>query len=225
MGNLDLAAPVPVFPLAECVQLPHTTLPLHIFEPRYRAMTRDAIQGRRMIAMAVFADEQWRRDYDGAPPIRPVVCLGYIAQHAGLPDGRFNLLLQGLDRARIVEEPPHSPYRVAHLELLEDKGYDIDVAAERDRIETMLDDEAIAKLAAVRAINHWRSREIPTTVLVDAIASALLEDTASRYAMLAECSLVARARTVTATIESLIGRTRAEQSHGPPRDGDGRCMN
>jgi len=101
MVNLpDLIA---IFPLPRVVMLPGEVLPLHIFEPRYRAMVRDALQGNRVIGMVESATDA-RSSSTERPAIRDIGCAGYIADHKELPDGRFLLWLLGLERFRIDEE-------------------------------------------------------------------------------------------------------------------------
>ena len=89
---------VPVFPLAGALLFPRSQLPLHIFEPRYRAMTRDALAGDRLIAMVQ------PKDHDEPPGLFEVGCLGRIGTCEELDDGRFNLVLEGLSRFRIARE-------------------------------------------------------------------------------------------------------------------------
>jgi Lon protease-like protein len=109
-----------LFPLPNLVLFPQVVQPLHIFEPRYRQMTADSLAGDRLLAMALL-QPGWDADYEGRPPLFPVVCLGRIVAEQQLPDGRFNLLLRGLSRARVLEEiPDEKPYRIARLELLVD---------------------------------------------------------------------------------------------------------
>jgi Lon protease-like protein len=109
---------VRLFPLPNLVLFPHVTQPLHIFEPRYRQLMADALAGDRLIAMALLCPG-WEDDYQGNPPIHPVVCLGCIQQEQRLPDGRYTFLLQGLARARIREEVKADRlYRLARVDLL-----------------------------------------------------------------------------------------------------------
>jgi len=89
---------VPVFPLAGALLFPRSQLPLHIFEPRYRAMTRDAMAGDRLIAMVQ------PKDHDEPPGLFEVGCLGRIGMCEELDDGRFNIVLEGLSRFRIARE-------------------------------------------------------------------------------------------------------------------------
>ena len=109
-----------LFPLPDLVMFPHVVQPLHVFEPRYRELVEDALAGDKLIAMAVLAPG-WEGNYEGRPPVKLTACLGRIATHQQLADGRYNLLLLGLRRIEIVEElAPQHLYRVAKVKLLED---------------------------------------------------------------------------------------------------------
>ncbi len=105
---------VPVFPLPNVVLFPHTTLPLHIFEPRYRRMMEDVLKGeRRMVVSLLHAapPEGAHRE----PPFHDVAGLGRINRYTRLPDGRFNLVLEGTERVRLEEIPSEGPYRRARM--------------------------------------------------------------------------------------------------------------
>ncbi len=107
-----------LFPLSNVVLFPGVTLPLHIFEPRYRALVSDALDDDRMIGM-VLLQAGWEGDYEGRPPIYPIGCSGVIVHHARLDDGRYNILLRGLDRFRVLDEDHARPYRLATVDLLD----------------------------------------------------------------------------------------------------------
>ena len=102
--QVNFGRPRPIFPLDQVTLLPQQVLPLHIFEPRYRQMVTDALDGSGQIAMAVFEGRDWKQQYHGRPPIRPAVCIGHIAQHEKLADGRYNIILRGVCRARVIKE-------------------------------------------------------------------------------------------------------------------------
>lgn len=114
---------LPIFPLPEVVFFPETILPLHVFEPRYRAMIADCLAGDRWLAV-VMLRPGWDKDYEGRPPVHEVAGAGEIIQAEALADGRFNILLDGRMRVRIVrEEPPDErPYRTVHAQRVEDRG-------------------------------------------------------------------------------------------------------
>jgi len=105
---------VALFPLPNVVLFPDVDLPLHVFEPRYRAMVGDAMNGDRRIGMVLLRAD-WRRDDQGSPTIFPLGCLGGIEKFELLADGRSNLLLQGLRRFEVVEEIGGKPYRQARV--------------------------------------------------------------------------------------------------------------
>ena len=110
---------IPLFPLPTTVLFPGTYLPLHIFEPRYREMVQDslngALEGARIIGM-VLLKENWERDYYGNPPIHRTGCVGRIAQVQRLDDGRYNIILYGLEKFTVKEEFCSQSYRRAWIE-------------------------------------------------------------------------------------------------------------
>lgn len=109
---------IPIFPLPNLVFFPHTYAPLHIFEPRYRKMIRDTAAAHRMIGI-VLLKEGWETDYEGNPPIFPIGCVGRIITMQSLPDGRFNILLQGLCRFEVKTEIGELPYRQGRIEIMD----------------------------------------------------------------------------------------------------------
>ena len=110
---------LPLFPLPNVVLFPNVFLPLHIFEPRYRELTADAIAGDRMIGMVLLCPG-WEHDYEGRPPVYPIGCSGVITHVDRLEDGRYNIVLRGVERFRIIEEDDRLSYRRAHVEQLPD---------------------------------------------------------------------------------------------------------
>ncbi len=126
MESIDLTAfsgRLPLFPLPNVVHFPNVVLPLHVFEPRYKAMVADAIEGDRLVGM-VLLRPGYEADYDGCPPIHEVACLGKIVEDKRLADGRFNIMLLGAARARILREVSQSPYRVAEVELIDEVPFE-----------------------------------------------------------------------------------------------------
>ena len=103
-----------MFPLPNVVLFPKTYLPLHIFEPRYRAMVSDAAMSGQCIGMALLKDG-WETDYYGHPPVFSMGCVGRLASVQPLADGRSNILLQGLERFEIEREWYDKAYREATI--------------------------------------------------------------------------------------------------------------
>jgi Lon protease-like protein len=105
---------VPVFPLPEVVLFPEAILPLHVFEPRYRALAKEAVAGDGWIVIALL-QPGWELDYEGRPPVHDVACAGRIVHSQELPDGRWYLTLKGVVRVRLLEELDGGAYRRARV--------------------------------------------------------------------------------------------------------------
>ena len=99
---------LPIFPLTGVLLLPRGRLPLNIFEPRYLAMTRDALGGERLIGMVQPSEPQRDNRGGGAinPPVYPIGCAGRITAFSETDDGRYLLTLTGVSRFRIRDELP-----------------------------------------------------------------------------------------------------------------------
>ena len=112
-------ARMPLFPLPNVVLFPHATLRLHIFEERYRALTRDILAGERFLAMGLIVESA--SPADERPAVEPIAGVGEVVMAHELPDGRFNLVVRGHARVRIDEElPSDRPYRLVAASVLPD---------------------------------------------------------------------------------------------------------
>ncbi len=127
---------VPLFPLPSVFLFPGAMLPLHVFEPRYRRMVRDAAAGERLIGMALLRPG-WEPNYRGRPPIFGVCGVGRIVKQQSLEGGRFNIVLEGLFRAAVVVEDRAGglPYRMATVEPLLDAPSNSEDAARKRLID------------------------------------------------------------------------------------------
>lgn len=130
---------IPIFPLPNAVLFPSVFLPLHIFEPRYRRMVEDALAGDRIIGM-VLLRHGWEAAYEGRPAVYPLGCAGVVTHHERLDDGRFNIVLRGLHKFRILGEEDGQAYRLARVEALpEPPCGDPDALAQaRQRLEALI---------------------------------------------------------------------------------------
>jgi Lon protease-like protein len=123
LDQRELAA-LSIFPLPNATLFPGALLPLHVFEPRYRELVRAALADTKTLAVARLRPG-FEHDYDGRPPVFDVCGVGRIVEHVAHDDGRYDILLHGLARVRIVaEHPPLQPYRVVRGEALEDAPVD-----------------------------------------------------------------------------------------------------
>lgn len=126
------AESLPIFPLSTVVLFPRIQAPLHLFEPRYRQLARDVLAGGRRIGMTVVRPEHADATH-GDPPVYPIGCCGVVTESQQLPDGRYNIVLLGEHRFRIVGEqarPEERLYRVAQVVPLRDDNPE----ADRERI-------------------------------------------------------------------------------------------
>lgn len=112
---------LPIFPLPSTVLIPGGHLPLHVFEPRYRAMV-DALLSRDRVLAVALLEPGWEADYQGRPPIVPILGAGFVQADERLPDGRYNILVHGVLRVRVLEElPPTEPFRRIRAEPVADR--------------------------------------------------------------------------------------------------------
>jgi Lon protease-like protein len=121
---------VAIFPLPQVVLFPGVLMPLHIFEPRYRAMMRDVLSTTGLLAVAQIPEDHGVDRY-GQPEIAPICGVGEIIRHEKLPDGRYNIIVQGRARALIHELPLNRAYRRGRLTILETKEGGADAAEVR----------------------------------------------------------------------------------------------
>jgi uncharacterized protein len=204
------------------VLFPGVFLPLHIFEPRYREMVADALASDRMIGM-VLLRPGWQHEYEGRPPVYPMGCSGVITHVESLPDGRYNIVLRGVERFRILEEEENDAksYRRAIVEPVPDlAGTGDDHAAlrrQRTKLETLLApaiERSISGAGRLESIGGGgRDPKIPSTMadedLVNALAQYLDLEPLEKQALLEQQSLRSRAESLVELLEMkiLIART------------------
>ncbi|MCA9235910.1 MAG: LON peptidase substrate-binding domain-containing protein [Planctomycetales bacterium] len=182
-----------LFPLPNLVMFPHVMQPLHIFEPRYREMLNEALDGDGLLAMSVLqGDEDAHR-----PELCSHVCLGRIVTHHRLDDGHYNILLLGMRRARIVRElETGQSFRSAEVELIDDlyPGAGHDGRAELQRVLTERFGESLDGGPAVDdAMRSFLSDEAPLGVLTDLVSFAAPLDVAAKCRLLGENNVDHRA--------------------------------
>jgi len=199
-----------LFPLPNVVLFPGVPLALHIFEPRYRAMVADALASDRLIGM-VLLRPGFEAHYEGRPPIFPIGCRGVIVQSARLDDGRYNIVLNGLERVRVVDENHERAYRRAIVEVLADPPVDAaDQHAMRElrgRLETLAGIPEVTDPAAKRLV------DMPDADFVHAMATALDLEPLEKQALLEQSTLLLRAH---ALVELLEMRRLASHLPDPP---------
>ena len=192
----DFSGRVRLFPLPNLVVFPHVMQPLHIFEPRYRAMLEEAIADDGLIGMVLLAPG-WERDYDGRPPLRAVGCLCRVATYHKTDEGSYNVLVLGVRRIVIEQElPPDKTFRVAEVRLCED-DYPDATADERPELQRRLL-EAFKRVLpqipeAAEQLDELLGNQVPLGMLTDIVAYTLDIDLEFKERLLAETSVDRRA--------------------------------
>jgi Lon protease-like protein len=197
-----LPATIPIFPLPNVVLFPNVFLPLHIFEPRYRSMVSDALEADRIIGM-VLLRPGWEGHYEGRPPVYPTGCAGLITHAERLPDGRFNIVLQGLEKFRVVDEDESRQYRLANIESIEEKMPDRDreeMRAARRRLEALLVPHPKGRGAADPKVPPSMGDED----LVNALAQYLELEPVEKQALLEREGLLARCHSLIELLEMKV---------------------
>jgi Lon protease-like protein len=181
---------VPLFPLPNVVLFPGAILPLHIFEPRYKRMTAEVLDGDKLLAMALLR-AGWEKSYYDRPAIELVVCIGRIVAHERLPDGKYNFLLQGQWRASVQNESSsggESPYRMATVATVGKKAMEIDLAAHRIKLVEIFSSSPLATTGLGRQFARLLGSSMPTEQVADLLAYNYLEDVAMKQSLLSEAN-------------------------------------
>lgn len=194
-----------LFPLPNMVLFPHVVQPLHIFEPRYRQMTADALAGDRLIAVALLKPG-WEGEYEAKPTIHPIACLGRIVADQLLEDGRYNLLVRGLSRMKMHDEVlDNKPYRTAQSELLIDGP--LPTIAEAKALRKDLAGKVLARFASGESkeqLQQLFSGELPLGALCDILGFALPFPVEHKQALLEQLDVTRRTIRLLSLLDALI---------------------
>jgi Lon protease-like protein len=210
---------LPLFPLPNVVLFPNVFLPLHIFEPRYREMVADALTSDRMIGM-VLLKAGWQHAYEGRPPVYPIGCSGVITHAERLEDGRYNLVLRGVERFRIIEEDRGRAYRRASVEPVAERALGaedrVSLRRQRSRLEELMApvvERQIERSGVVESETRGGDPMIPAGMadedLVNALAQYLDLEPVEKQALLERHCLRSRAESLVELLEMkvMIART------------------
>lgn len=196
---------LPLFPLPDVVLFPRVALPLHVFEPRYRAMVEAAMEGERRIGIVQLRDG-YEDQYLGTPPIFRILTAARILDSERLKDGRWNLILEGVERVQLLEETQKDPYRIALVEPLVEEI----LQAEADEVDGLM--RTTAAMAENLGSNFRESRRILNnlvnthqhpSIVADLIAAVLVVDPYARQSLLAERNILRRFRLLRVQLQGL----------------------
>ena len=202
---------LPIFPLTDSVLFPRLPMALHVFEPRYRRLLNDCMDGHRVFAIATL-DPDGEPDELGRPPVMPVVGVGQIRRLVRMPDGRSNLILFGATRAMILEEHTPSadlPYRRVRARPLEDiPAGDPDELAAALRGFRSLCTQVIAQQSEGASMMQEQLNEVDEpSILTDLVAAAIIPDAKDRHEILATCDVLERLQVASGTLGTMLLRS------------------
>jgi Lon protease-like protein len=199
---------VPIFPLPETVLFPSVALPLHLFEPRYLQMAEDILSGDRLMVI-VLLKPGWQEDYYGAPPVHDIATLGRVASHERLPDGRFHVNLQGVERVRLL--PAEGDERIAgklYRVRAVSSAPELSVPAEVSTVELSLRLRALFRELeekSGRAEGSIPKDGLGFDALVNRISSLVDLPPAVKQRLLEHDDLLARARALEGHVREALG--------------------
>jgi Lon protease-like protein len=202
-----MAAPVvivPIFPLPDVTFFPHTLLPLHVFEARYRAMVIDVLERDRRLAV-VRLQPGYEAGYAGKPAVHPVAGLGEMVSCERLATGRYNIMLKGECRVRLEQElPSDTLYRIVRARRLVDSEPAVDTAPALARIRTACRALLSALQRPADLLDTALADGQAPGVIADRVAAAVLPDPDLRQSLLETLDAGARVGRVADAVESLV---------------------
>jgi len=196
---------VRLFPLPNLVLFPNVIQALHIFEPRYCELLSDALESDRLITMAIL-EQGWEKEFQGQPKLSSIACIGRIVSHSPTGDGRHNVFLAGIQRARIIEElKVPTQFRQARVEILEDIPV-LDQArcdSYRDDLLAIFRSMVPVDLSSSESFSELLTHQLPLGVLTDVIAYAVNLPLSTKQYLLGEPAVEARYRVLVDSLTTL----------------------
>ena len=189
---------IPIFPLPNTVLFPNVFLPLHIFELRFKKMVTDALIGDRIVGMTLLRPG-WESDYEGCPAVFSIGCAGLITHSETLEDGRYNIVLRGLQKFQICGEDNGQGYRIARVNGIAepvDEVTRLAVQGNRGRLEELLTQSAKNENAEGRL-----PKSVSDEDLVNALAQYLDIDAIEKQALLEREGLAKRCESLIELLE------------------------
>lgn len=192
-SNVETREAIPLFPLPNAVLFPNTTIQLHVFEQRYRSMTRDVLDEDLPIAVGLIVGSGRATSF-GQPEVYPVCGIGRVTDYEKLDDGGYNIYLRGTSRASIVDElEVETPYRQARVERLDDSIRHEEQAAHLVKTiqNCMFNVQAESEDVTRALTNSFRELDDPGAI-ADVIGAIVFTDTRQRQEMLAQTDVIRR---------------------------------
>lgn len=199
---------LPLFPLEDVVLFPHSMIPLHIFEARYRKMVRDILESNRLVAISLQLERESLEE-DRVPRVARVASVGELVLAQELPDGHYNLVVRGRARIGIDEElPSEEPYRLITAHVIPDDP--LQEPAEIDEADIALRALVSGLAESIpdggELLKHVAAAQNSPSALANVIASSLVADVKSRQILLETTDVFQRLERLSSEVVALIDR-------------------
>ncbi len=196
---------LPLFPLPNVVFIPHSLLPLHVFEPRYRALVRYCLDRHRFMAVPRLLPG-WENDYEGRPPVYNTAGVGRIIRHQELADGRFYIVLEGLHRAEIRQETDDSrSFRLAEAQLISLPSARPETLRSTIQRARMMVAQLLSQgIGQDAGLEHLLESDLSADELLDRLAHASIRDPSTRQTYLETARLEQRTEMVTSALANAL---------------------
>jgi len=206
---IKLPNSVPVMPLPGALLFPHALLPLYIFEPRYRAMLKHALDDHRMFCVSLINPS--RSDWDSADDFHHVACVGLIRACVGRGDGTSNLILQGLKRVRFTTFRQERPFPIAKISALtsELEGSAIETEALSAKVLDLYEKFKGGGRQFPEKVDRYLTDLSDPEMLADLMAATFVSDPFRRQQLLEELSVTQRLRLVIQFLREETGNAAA----------------
>lgn len=203
-----------LFPLPNLVLFPHVVQPLHVFEPRYRQLTTDCLDGDRLMAL-VLLQPGWEENDDGRPAVNGMACLGRVVAEQVLPDGRSNLLLRGLSRLLLQDELSNGKlYRTARAKLVSDGP--LPTLSDAKRLRRELAERVLPRFASAEQareqLRELFTGELPLGALCDILSFALPLPVEHKQTLLELLDVTLRAEKLLELLDTLAAAAAASDA-------------
>jgi len=199
---------LPLFPLEDVVLFPHSMIPLHIFESRYRKMVRDVLGSNRLVAISLQLEKESLED-GNIPRVANVASVGELVLAQELPDGRFNLVVRGRARIGIDEELiSDEPYRlIAAHEIPDDPaGESSDIDEADTTLRALVTGLAESIPDGGELLKHVAAAQDTPAALANVVAASLVADAKARQRLLETTDVFERLERLSSEVVALIDR-------------------
>jgi len=205
---------VPLLPLPNVVLFPNTLLPLHIFEPRYRNLVEAALSLDRLMGVALLKPG-WEETYYDCPPVYRTLGMGKIIEHEKLANGNYNIWLSGVQRVHVIHEVQERPFRVAKVQILNDRHHPSQAQAlvvARRQVADMARRLAAARPDMREQLSKGMDEHVYPGAMADSLASVVCADVYDKQCILSETDLTRRLRLIGVQV---LARLREAIAQGP----------